>query len=242
MRKRKNLLFIVLLIFVFTMGFTLAFFTNRYQLENNFTATAYGMSIEKTLDIPTNWKPGDSIDYSLNVTNGSDIDVVARIIVLPRWRGYVSDENNETVEVFYSNYIEPGYYYDYYTQENVWHEGYNLVELNFAAGDNWIAGGTDTATGGTIYYYKHRLSSNQTSSNLFDSLTFNLAAAELKCESVDNDVYENTNSVTSENHVESGYVCSTGYNEANDFVLNLWIQTVQYSAYKGVWNTSIEID
>lgn len=243
MKKRKNLLFICLSVLIFTIGFTLAFYTNKHHIESNFKVTAYGITVEKELDMPSDWKPGDSVDYNISVTNISDIDVAARIIVLPHWRGYVPvTTDGQMKEVYYSNYVDPGTYYDYYTKEEISHNGYNIVDLNFTNDDDWLQWGTDYSTGGKIYYYKHRLRPNQTSSNLIDSLTFNLAAGNLKCESVEDEVVDEYRSGTNLVHYESGYICSTGYNQNYTFVLHLWIQTVQYNQYQSVWRTSIEID
>lgn len=243
MKKRKNLLFIGSLILIFVVGFTLAYYVTRYSKDNDFNVTAYGVTIEKSFEAPTGWAPGDTILYNLNVKNESDIDVAVRVIVLPHWRGLVPDgTDGSTREEYFTNQVDAGTYYDLYTGEEVDYEAYDLVVVNLSDNNDWSYEGVDEETGGDIYYYKHPLSSKATTSNLFDSLTFNVKAGELYCTLEQNNNYENYNNSFLYNNGANSFSCKTGYQRSYTFVLNLWVQTVQLDAYQEVWNTDVEIN
>lgn len=243
MKKRKNLLFIVLLLFTFVIGFTLAYYTNRFSKDNVFNVTAYGVTIEKSFEAPDSWSPGDTISYNLNVKNESDIDVAVRVIALPHWRGYVTYGNDgSTREEYFTNHVDAGTYYDYYTGEEVSYEAYDLVVLNLSNNSDWIYEGVDEETGGDIYYYKYPLNSQATTSDLFDSLTFNVEAGRLYCSLEQSSNYGNDNATDLYNSGSRSFNCVTGYKKNYTFVLDLKIQTVQFDAYQEVWNTDVEIN
>lgn len=255
MKKNRNLIFVFSMILVFQLGFSLAYYVNKIHLESHFYTPVYGLTVAKEFELPDEFRPGDTVNYDMNATNESDIDVALRVIVLPHWRGYRTLSTGEIfTEEYHSNYVSEGEYYNYYTGEIVHYPAYNLVDINYADNSDWIDGGyfyDSPGRGGNVYYYKYRLSPKQSTSNLFESLTFNQNAANISCTPtltyysddshnfpIDYDYREGYE----ENSGMQGVVCTTGYNSQYTFVLHLWIQTVQYDAYKDVWNTSVEIN
>lgn len=85
MKNRKSILAIILLLTVFLVGTTIAYFTSTGVFSNVFTTTPYHTEFPLDVEISSNWLPGETVDAVVNVKNSSSIATVTRLSYTEEW-------------------------------------------------------------------------------------------------------------------------------------------------------------
>ena len=103
--------------------------------------------------------------------------------------------------------------------------GNRAAIINFVNTSDWIQSGN-------YYYYKTKLTKNQSSKNFIESVTFNTA--------IDDDASctESSSGNVTESICESS---ESGYGGAT-YTLTFTVETCQFDSYKDIWNTTFEIE
>ena len=127
---KKKSIFIFLIIFIICLiGLTFSFFMNSTKVVNDFYTGNYSIILEENFQGPSNWKPGNTIDKSVYVTNNSDTDIAVRISYVEEWKDKNNNilsnvQNGESVAIInFSNnndwiYSNGYYYYRYKLNKN----------------------------------------------------------------------------------------------------------------------------
>ena len=125
MKKRIILIVVIAILFI---GFTIAYFSNKVNVENVFDSHKYSTMTVDNFISPSNWKPGDTVDKTFYVTNNGLDNIVVRLKYSEEWidsdNNILSNtQNNENVAiinfanddwVLYNGY----YYYKYVLKRN----------------------------------------------------------------------------------------------------------------------------
>ena len=98
MNKKKNLIVIVLII-LFSVGGTLAFFTSTSELENEFKSGRYKTVSTDNFISPSDWKPGDTTPKTITTKNEGTMPVRVRVKLTEEWKS----ENNNVLPLVYNN-------------------------------------------------------------------------------------------------------------------------------------------
>ena len=124
MKKIKNKKIIFTLIFIFTIGGTIAYLSTTDVFENIFVVGAYRIVSTEVFESPDNWKPGDETPKTITVKNEGTVPVKIRLSYTEEWK----DENGNNLPLTYNNerlaiinfdngqdyaYRDGYYYYDY---------------------------------------------------------------------------------------------------------------------------------
>ena len=208
MKKNKSLI-IILMLLIGVVGITIAYFSNTTSIDNLFSTKEYGSTIEEVFTSPSNWLPGTTTDKEITVTNSGLVDEAVRISYSEKWiakdgtilSGLIDSNGNLTDNT-----------------ENSEH----AAIINFSDNDDW----TDS---NGYYYYNYKLSPNETTSSLIDSVTFNSKTK------------NSSNCITNTNNGTKTITCNStqsGYDGAT-YTLSFNIETVQYDKYKGTWGVDI---
>lgn len=230
------------------IGFTLSYYLSNHLVNNDFKSTVYGATLVKECDVPDKWWTGDSYTCEISGRNESDIDVALRIIVYPEW---TDDSNTRLNKTFsYDVYNAQTNEYDTVTED--------YAQIHFINSNDWIYDGEkyidDVGDYGKVYYYKNKLSKNQLTSLLTDSVTYNINSPKSNCQSTN--AISQSESGTGNSGTTSGngnnipeYETHTYNTQCTDnekyhgnFRLKFYIETVQYDAYQEVWETDVTIN
>ncbi|MBR1386456.1 MAG: BsaA family SipW-dependent biofilm matrix protein [Bacilli bacterium] len=208
MEKKKNKKPLIALLAVAVLGVvggTFAFFTSTDTFSNIFSTKPYSMEVVETFESPTNWTPGTTTAKTVVATNKGDVDAAVRISYTETWK----DASNNTLPLT---------------------DGTNRAAvINFASdlATKWIQ---SVEGGTTYYYYKTKLSKNQSSSSLIESVTFN--------PNVEIDV---TNNCTTSGNTKTCTTQTAGY-AGGTYTLTITVETVQFDQYKEAWGTDVTIN
>ena len=186
------------------IGYTIAYYTTSDTFNNEFNTGTYKMVVQEIFESPDNWEPGDTTSKIVSATNKGNTPAAVRIKLTPSW----TDANGNTLEL-------------------VDEEDNDIALINYAP--NWE---NDWTYSNGYYYYKGSLNTNETTSSLINSVTFNPDAiidTETNC--VDNPTTHKKLCTTT----ASGYAGGT-------YQLVVDVETVQFDKYQEVWNTDIEIE
>ena len=82
---KNKILIVVLLISIFLIGFTIAYFNNDTNIENKFSTSPYSTTVIEHFIAPTNWKPGDTTSKTVYVSNYSLNNVAVRLSLKEEW-------------------------------------------------------------------------------------------------------------------------------------------------------------
>ena len=204
MNNKRTIMILILILFVGIVGLTIAYFSNTTSIDNLFSTNPYGTTIEEVFVSPDNWLPSDTTEKQITVTNSGQVDEAVRISYAEIWvakdgtilSGLIDEDGNLTDE------------------ENSEH----AAIINFSNNNDW------TYNSG-YYYYNYKLSPNETTSSLIDSVTFN------------SKVKNSSNCTTVENNGVKSITCNStnsGYDGAT-YTLTFTIETVQYDKYMSAW-------
>lgn len=122
MKKNKALLAIILLLTVFLVGTTIAYFTSTGVFSNVFTTTPYHTEFPLDVEISENWLPGETQNATVNVKNSSSIAAVVRLSYTEEWTANdgtilantIGGENVAIINFINENdWVKKGDYYYY---------------------------------------------------------------------------------------------------------------------------------
>ena len=206
LQNKKTVIALVLVAILGIVGTTFAYFTSTDTFENVFSTKPYTMEVAETFVSPNDWTPGTTTSKSVIATNKGDIDAAVRVSYTESWVDSLGaplplQDNNDNVASI----------------------------INFT--NNWANSWTKSTEGGKdYYYYKTKLTKNQATSSLIESVTFN-SAVEISSED---------NCVT----VGSTKTCTTtttGY-AGGTYTLTVSVETAQYDQYRNIWGTTVTIN
>ncbi len=85
MNKQKTVIALALVALIGIIGITVAYFTSRTTLTNEFIAGIYSTSVTEKFVSPSDWTPGTTTPKTVNVTNNGNVDVAVRAIIKESW-------------------------------------------------------------------------------------------------------------------------------------------------------------
>ena len=201
-KNRKPLIAIALALLVGLVGGTIAYFTSEATFNNQFKTKPYSTEITETFVSPDNWTPGTTTDKTVIAKNTGDVDVAVRVSYTEEWK----DASNNPLSLTT--------------------DGVTAAVINFA--DDLDSKWTHD---GNYYYYKTKLTKNQSTTSFIQSVTFN------------EDVTLTANPACETNQAGNTVTCSTqagGY-AGGTYTLTIKVETVQFDAYQEAWSTSVSI-
>ena len=211
-RNKKPILFGIMMILVgVAIGGTFAYFTSSDTFENTFSTKPYVMEVTEQFESPTDWTPGTTTNKTVIATNKGDVDAAVRVHYTEEWK----DANNQTLPL----------------TQTVSGNTIRAAIINFADDYNtkWT---TSTEDGVTYYYYKTKISKNQSTSSLLKSVQFN---PDIPITTTDNCVDDATAHTRTCTTTTSGYAGGT-------YKLTVYVETVQHDQYKNAWGTNVTIN
>ena len=224
MNNKKVLIGLSLLLIIGIVGITFAYFANSTDVSNEFNTDSFGYSIYEEFISPDNWVPGTTTANNVYGTNKGDTDLAVRVSYIESWTNgsnslplvqIQGEEGNETEVV--------------------------AAIINFTSDidTKWIQ---SIENGTKYYYYYKKLSKNENTSSIINSVTFNqdIIANEPICEQ--QNIYED-NDTEYINPVGTQLVCDpdgTGYDGAT-YTLTVRFEFVPFKLYKQSWNTNVNI-
>ena len=153
LKNKKSLLYIVLVLVVFLVLGTIAYFTFTDTLENIFLSGTYKTKTTEVFTSPTNWTPGDETPKTITTKNEGTIPVRVRVKLDESWTSKNGDEiSNDICERYNSN--------------NYCLEYYQAAVINLDNENDWLKKGD-------YYYYLHELAPGESTTSLLESVTFN---------------------------------------------------------------------
>ena len=202
MRNKKPLIFVLLLMVVGIVGGTLAYYSSTDTFNNEFNTGTYGIQAQEVFQSPDDWVPGTTTDKTVVVTNQGNTPAAVRVRLTPSWK----DENGDPLG------LTDG------TNEAA------IINYSFDKDYKWVKEGD-------WYYYIRPIDTNESTSSLIESVTFN---PNVNVSSTKNCVEDqNTHSITCTTE-------TTGFG-GGTYTLNVDIQTCQYDKYQEVWGTNVTI-
>lgn len=143
-RKKYNIvLILVLILTVFIVGTTFAYFTSSQTVQNVFQAQPYSTEITDTFVSPDNWVPGTVTPKTVSAKNTGNVDVAVRISYTESW----VSQNGDALSLTLDN-------------------GERVAVLTLINTDDW------TYNKG-YYYYNKTLGSGESTTSLIESVKFN---------------------------------------------------------------------
>ena len=202
--NKKPIIFMLLLVVVgIVVGATIAYYSSSDTFENEFDTGTYKIETQEAFVSPENWTPGTTTDKTVIATNKGSTIAAVRIKLEESWE----DEAGNPLS------LTKG--------------GVPAAIINFAPDKDvkWIY---DDG----YYYYIRPLDTNESTTTLIDSVTFN-----------PNLVIDATNNCTTDSTTGTRTCVTetTGYG-GGKYTLNVTVETAQYDQYKNVWNTNVDIN
>ena len=216
MNNKKTIFILVLVLFVGIVGLTLAYFANSTSVDNLFTTQPYGTTVTEEFTSPSNWLPGDEVDKTIVATNTGNVDEAVRISLSENWK----TANNGTL----NGWITENGNKSSHLPENEPSTDERVAIINFDNDSDW-----EYSNG--YYYYKYKLSPNESTSSLIKSVTFN---SKTKLDDT---------CVTTTNGSTKTITCNSSGDDYDNatYTLTFDIETVQYNKYKEAWNINYNI-
>ena len=218
-KNKKPILFGLLMLLIGgIVGGTFAYFTSQDTFENEFKTKPYKMEVTETFESPTDWTPGTTTNKTIVAKNTGDVDAAVRVKLVESWK----DANNQTLAL---------------------KDGNNNAAaiINFASDLS-----TKWTKSGDWYYYNTKLTKNQTTSSLINSVTFN-PAVNISTEDVCTYTLTNDTTTTTkpaDMSTVKSTTCTTttsGY-AGGTYKLDITVETVQYDQYQTAWSTDVVIN
>jgi len=213
MKNKKLIICIFSLILVILVGFSFAYYGNIVDLKNNFITSIYGTTTTENFKSPSNWKPGDTTEKKVSVTNTGDKNIVVRVCIdnsTGTWENLDGDTwNNSVDEAALINETED-----------------NISTCNNSS--DWVKKEEDDKV---CYYYTKELGPNETTtSSPIESVTYNkdVTTSQTCTKTIDGKVTE--------------VKCSSsgqGYDDAS-YSLPITIDTVQSNFIEDAWGYTLD--
>ena len=220
MNNKKVVFVLVLIMIIGCFGFTFAYFTDSFSLNNVFMAKPFSTSVTEEFTSPENWLPGTKTSKRVYATNNGDVLVAVRISFTESW----VNGNNEPIDLVQRQVVD-GNSIDVRAA---------LINFSSDAFSKWTK---STENGIDYYYYKTKLAKGESSSSLLDNVEFNEnIKSSLNC--TDSNITSNNEIVGLKNECLSS---NTGYDGAT-YTLTIMVETIQYDSYKEAWGTDVVIN
>ena len=212
MKEKKTIIILILVLFIGIIGLTVAYFSNSTSLDNIFQTKPYGTTVEETFTSPSNWLPGDEITKEITATNTGEVDQAVRIKLTESW---IPFNSNSTL----NGWIHQDGTKSTHTSNEDLENDERVAVINF---DNL----SDWTKVGDYYYYKYKLSPNESTSSLIKSVTFN-----------PNTKLDDT-CVSTQTATGQTITCNSSGSDYDNatYTLTFDIETVQYNKYNEAWN------
>lgn len=120
--KKRSLIILSILIVIFFIGVSIAYFSTSLNIENNFITSKFATTISENFISPSNWHSSETIDKTFYVSNIGDNDIAVRLSYSEEWKdkgGNVLSnvQNDENIAIINlsnnGNWIKDGDYYFY---------------------------------------------------------------------------------------------------------------------------------
>ena len=186
------------------IGGTIAYFSTKDTFSNEFNASSYVIEVEETFESPDGWVPGDTTPKEIIATNRGETVAAVRIKLTPSWK----DKNGNPLDLIDASNNEAA-----------------IINYSFDLDYKWIKDGD-------WYYYVRPIDTNESTTSLIESVTFNPLIN-----------IDGSSSCETDGETEA-IVCtsaSNGYG-GGTYELKVNIETCQYSKYKEIWNTNVLIE
>ena len=202
--NKKPFIFMLMLVAVsIIVGGTIAYYTSNDTFNNEFNTGTYVIQTQENFESPDNWTPGTTTDKTVIATNKGNTPAAVRVKLTPSW---VGSDGVTTLPLT---------------------DGTNEAAIiNFAFDKDY-----KWEKVGDWYYYIRSLDTNESTSSLLESVTFN---PNVNISATHDCVEDQTTHET---------VCTTettGYGDAT-YKLRVDIETCQFDKYREIWNTNIDI-
>ena len=213
-KNKRTLITLLVLVIVGVIGFTLAYFSDKINVNNIFKTKPYGTSITEVFESPDNWTPGTTTEKSVVATNTGQVDEAVRISYTEKW---VAADGTEL-----SGWVDENGKLTSHESEDESDERAALI--NFDNESDWTKVGD-------YYYYNYKLAPTESTSSFIKSVTFNpIVQSSSDC----------PKTVTGGSQTITCTSTGKGYDEAT-YTLTFTIETVQYDQYKNAWGTEVSI-
>lgn len=89
MRKGKHaVLGLAALASAAAIGGTWASWTQELKAGNEFMTGSYNTSLDETFKSPKNWKPGETTEKAVQITNKGTVDAMAKVVINQNWESF----------------------------------------------------------------------------------------------------------------------------------------------------------
>ena len=207
MKNKKTVLALILVCVIGLVGGTIAYFSSTDIFENLFNSSVYKMEVYEVFESPVGWLPGDTTPKNVVATNKGNVDAAVRVSFQEVWK----DGNGNTISLTDSN-------------------GKKASIINFGE-DFYINWQKSNENGTDYYYYISKLGSNESTSSVIESVTFN---PDINGDNDHNCVTDDETHTTTCSSDMGGY-------SGGQYKLTIKVETVQYDKYREIWNTNVNI-
>ena len=203
-KNKKPLIFIALLFSVLLIvGGTIAYYTSSDTFENEFDTGTYEIETKEAFVSPDNWTPGTTTPKEVIATNKGNTMAAVRVKLTPSW---LASDGVTTLP------LTDG------TNEAA------IINYAFDKDYKWVKEGD-------WYYYVRPLDTDESTSSIIESVTFNPNVNISATHNCVEDATTHSRTCTTE---------TTGYGDAT-YKLMVDIETCQFDKYQEVWNTNVDI-
>ena len=216
MNQKRTIIILILVLTIGIVGLTIAYFSNSSTVNNIFTTQPYGTTVTENFTSPSNWLPGQEVDKTVVATNTGNVDEAVRISLSESW----TTANNGTL----NGWITSTGTKSSHLPENEPSTDEKVAIIYFDNASDW-----EYSNG--YYYYKYKLSPNESTSSLIKSVTFNEKTK------LDDTCVETPTATGRTITCDSS---GDDYDNAT-YTLTFNIETVQYNKYKEAWNINYNI-
>ena len=216
MNSKRTIMILILVLTIGIVGLTIAYFSNSSTVNNIFTTQPYGTTVTENFTSPSNWLPGQEVDKTVVATNTGNVAEAVRISLSESW----TTANHGTL----NGWITSTGTKSSHLPENEPSTDERVAIINFDNASDW-----EYSNG--YYYYKYKLSPNESTSSLIKSVTFNEKTK------LDDTCVETP---TATGRTITCNSSGDDYDHAT-YTLTFNIETVQYNKYSEAWNTNVAI-
>ena len=233
--QKQFLILWIVVLGVFIIGSTFAFWTQELWVENEYQLGTYSTKIEEEFEAPSNWLPGEKVNKDVRVANEGTSPVLVKMYIHLKWlgKGETADKAHELTFVSEQTKVEE------YAALISWGEDVVLLaggrataeslqldipivhSMEEAAGKWLLLNERPDEEGNLIFYYMDILQPNKTTPLLVDYVRMN---PKIEAEILETyTVYEKENEKWVTQYKENP---SASYENAR-FLLTVKAQTVQ---------------
>lgn len=161
---KKIVILMVIILFICIIGLTIAYYTNKITIENEFGIKTYKTTVSEEFVSPDNWLPGDTTTKKVVANNTGKIDQAVRVYYDESW---VDSHGNNLPLI-----------------QKIDNENIIVSIIHFDNQDDWYK---VTEDGIDYYYYKYKIGPNESTNSFISAVTFNpltRASSENNCNEI----------------------------------------------------------